>query len=61
MTAEDDRSGGSVRKLSEDDGRWQFDVLQLCFRQAGGGHAYHHSHGTSARTLHYLTLQELRP
>jgi len=43
MTAEDDGSGGSVRMLLEDIGRWQFDVLQSRFRRAGGGHAYHRS------------------
>jgi len=41
MMAEDDRSGGSVWMLSEDDGRWQFDVLQSHFWRAGGAHAYH--------------------
>ena len=40
MTAEDDGSGGSVRKLSEDDRRWRFDVLQSRFWRAGGGHVY---------------------
>jgi len=39
--AEDDGSGGSVRKLSEDFRRWRFDVLQSRFQQVGGGHAYH--------------------
>jgi len=40
-TAEDNGSGGSVWMLSEDDGRWRFNILQSRFRRVGGGHAYH--------------------
>jgi len=49
--AEDDGRCGSAtddgrrrrewRKLSEDVGRWQFNILQSRFWRAGRGHAYH--------------------
>jgi len=58
-TMDDDRSGRSMRMLSEDDGRWRFDILQSHFQRAGGAHAYQR-HLLKLQIPLFLVVSEMR-